>query len=226
MQSKKYGWDNFEHEVICNGLSKKEAEKMEVDLIKKYDSMNPQKGYNSNSGGFSGQTLKNSTKKKISEANKGERNGMYNCGKNHPMYGKTHTLEARLKISISQKGRTPWNKGKHTMTEEHKEKLQIINRGHKYNLGRYKTKETRKIISNKITKLWENEEYRKHMSEAHKGKRNNGTCRKVECNGQIFETVMDCASFIGVHRKTLSFWLRGVRPKPKKYDHLEIKFVE
>jgi hypothetical protein len=33
-------------------------------------------------------------------------------GKNHPMFGKTHTEEARKKISLSRTGQSPWNKGK------------------------------------------------------------------------------------------------------------------
>ena len=33
-------------------------------------------------------------------------------GKNNPMFGKTHSAVARKKISLSKKGRIPWNKGK------------------------------------------------------------------------------------------------------------------
>ena len=33
-------------------------------------------------------------------------------GKNNPMYGNRHSEESRKKMSESQKGRTPWNKGK------------------------------------------------------------------------------------------------------------------
>ncbi len=35
-------------------------------------------------------------------------------GAEHPMFGKCHTDETRRKISESNKGRTVWNKGKHT----------------------------------------------------------------------------------------------------------------
>lgn len=48
---KKYGWDNIKHEIILTGLSKKEAEQMEIELIAKYDSTNKRKGYNISLGG-------------------------------------------------------------------------------------------------------------------------------------------------------------------------------
>ena len=47
------------------------------------------------------------TLKNMSDSKKGQ-----NVGENNPMYGKTHTEESRKKMSDSQKGRTPWNKGK------------------------------------------------------------------------------------------------------------------
>ena len=33
-------------------------------------------------------------------------------GKDHPMYGKKHSGEARKRIGVAAKGRKPWNKGK------------------------------------------------------------------------------------------------------------------
>ena len=52
--------------------------------------------------GSMGKILSNKTKKKISIKVK---------GKNNPMFGKTHSAEARRKISLSKIGRIPWNKG-------------------------------------------------------------------------------------------------------------------
>ena len=43
---KKYGWENFEHIILCKQLSKKEAELKEVELIKKYKSHCCEYGYN------------------------------------------------------------------------------------------------------------------------------------------------------------------------------------
>lgn len=47
----KYGWDNFEHKILHTNLSKKEACEKEIELIKKYDTTNENKGYNISSGG-------------------------------------------------------------------------------------------------------------------------------------------------------------------------------
>tara|TARA_Y100000780_G_scaffold132785_1_gene119551 strand:- start:274 stop:477 length:204 start_codon:yes stop_codon:yes gene_type:complete len=43
------------------------------------------------------------TRRKLSEAGKGEKN---------PFYGKSHSEESKEKMSKSSKGRIPWNKGK------------------------------------------------------------------------------------------------------------------
>ena len=51
---RKYGWDNFEHEIIAEGLSRDEAFEMEKSLILKYDTQNKDKGYNIGEGGEHG----------------------------------------------------------------------------------------------------------------------------------------------------------------------------
>lgn len=63
-----------------------------------------------------GKTLSDETRKKLSEANKGENHPMYGrTGEKHPMYGKHHSDEARRKMSESRKGKK--------FSEEHKIKL-------------------------------------------------------------------------------------------------------
>ena len=46
-----YGWNAFQHEILYSGLTQEEANKIETELILKYDSNNPSKGYNSETGG-------------------------------------------------------------------------------------------------------------------------------------------------------------------------------
>ena len=100
----KYGWDNFEHNILFTELTKEQACLKEQELIKEYNSMNREFGYNSTSGGdiF---TMNEETKQKISQAMIGNQNNL-----GHPC-----SEEKKKKISNAQKGRE--------FTEEHKQKL-------------------------------------------------------------------------------------------------------
>jgi hypothetical protein len=50
----KYGWDNIRHDVIATGLTKEEANKLEIELIAKYKSNEREYGYNITPGGRDG----------------------------------------------------------------------------------------------------------------------------------------------------------------------------
>lgn len=50
---KKYGWDNFTHEVAYSNLNKQAADKLEKELIHKYNSI--EEGYNLKEGGSRGE---------------------------------------------------------------------------------------------------------------------------------------------------------------------------
>ena len=85
----KYGWDNFEHEILKEGLTLKEADELEREYIKEYDSSNPEKGYNIRGGGSHGH-LSEETKEKLKQTMEGRYNGEKN-----PFYGKAHTKEGK-----------------------------------------------------------------------------------------------------------------------------------
>lgn len=110
----KYGWDNIEHIILVEGITKEEACKIEIKLISEYKSNNPEFGYNLAIGGEtnSGWHLSENTKAKISKANTGYR----------------HSEEAKRKISEAFKGKSPSNKGK-SMSEEQKLKISNANKG-------------------------------------------------------------------------------------------------
>ena len=125
----KYGWDNFEHIVLLNGVTKSEAEEKEIELIKKYDSVNPQKGYNIENGGNCIGTHSEETKLKISKAQRGEKNHAF--GKPSPIKGRKASPEEIDKNRQAHLGQTPWNKGKRLSEDQRK------------NMGRYlRTPET------------------------------------------------------------------------------------
>lgn len=100
----KYGWDNFEHNILFQDLTKEEACKKEQELIAKYNAMDRNYGYNSTSGGDAF-VMNEETKQKISQSMMGNKNGL-----GHPC-----SEEKKKKISEAQKGRC--------LTEEHKQKL-------------------------------------------------------------------------------------------------------
>lgn len=105
----KYGWNNFDHEIILDNLSEDQAKSKEIELIKFYNSNNRIYGYNTTNGGDGVSGLKHSseTKKKLSEIQKGIR--------------KSPKTEFK-------KGIIPWNKGL-KFTEQHKKALSEAHKG-------------------------------------------------------------------------------------------------
>lgn len=64
----KYGWENFEHLILVEGLSKEQADLYETELIKMYKTTEKQYGYNIQKGGtaeqhHNGQTISLRNKK-------------------------------------------------------------------------------------------------------------------------------------------------------------------
>ena len=88
----KYGWDAFRHDILFTGLTQEEAERLEVDLIAKYQTQDPEKGYNLAAGGGvnCGFHRSEEFKQKLSKA----RAGVY-AGEHHNMYGKPRTVETK-----------------------------------------------------------------------------------------------------------------------------------
>lgn len=152
----KYGWDNIEHEVVCDGLSKEEAEQKEIELIADYQSNNNEFGYNVANGGNAIGKHSNETKNKISESLKG------------------HYVsdETKQKISEANKENMPWTYGKHHSEETKKKLSEALSGENNPNYGKSLSEETKRKLSkaNRGRKL--SEERKKKMSEAFKGENN------------------------------------------------------
>lgn len=128
----KYGWDNFEHEVIANNLTKEEADNFEKLLIEKLDTMNSKHGYNLKEGGSNGSHSKE-TKKKLSEFNKNKHLSEEHKNKiGESNKGKRRSEGTKRKLSEANKGKNTGKKhylyGKH-LPEETKRKLSEANKG-------------------------------------------------------------------------------------------------
>ena len=98
----KYGWDAFRHDILFTGLTQAEAEQLEVELIAKYRTTDPEKGYNLATGGEvnAGFHRTDEFKQKVSAA----RTGVY-AGERHSQYGKQRPEETREKIRAAQVGK-------------------------------------------------------------------------------------------------------------------------
>ena len=64
----KYGWNNFEHQILFENLTKEEADQKEIELIAFYKSNNKNYGYNLTAGGNSN-TLNEEQKEQRSKLN-------------------------------------------------------------------------------------------------------------------------------------------------------------
>lgn len=137
----RYGWDNIKHEILFDNLSRHDACKIEISLIEKHRSNNPQYGYNLSSGGeCSGSgvhrprsevaKLKQSfamTGRKATEETK-EKMRLARIGKSHPHgstkghYQPPHSEEWKKEMSARFKGENNPNYGKE-MSEEQKRKI-------------------------------------------------------------------------------------------------------
>ena len=99
----KYGWENFEGEIIEEGLTNNEASEKEVFYIEKFEAYNPDKGYNIIKDSREGQDTvrKNMSKsqrnKKLTdshiEATSNGLKGKY-VAENSSRWGEHHTEEA------------------------------------------------------------------------------------------------------------------------------------
>ena len=109
-----YGWENFDHLVLEEGLTSEQADKREKFWIKAFDSLNPEKGYNLSPGGKTKTSKKNSSSGKQVICK--ETGQVFNSLVEAALWGgmkKTSTSN----ISAQIKGEKP-SAGKHPVTGE------------------------------------------------------------------------------------------------------------
>lgn len=158
----KYGWDNFEHQIIKQDLTLEEADDLEKSLIKLFNTVNPH-GYNAKEGGANGRPSEE-TKRKMSESNTGKRHSDETKKKLSEINtGRHHTEETKRKISESTKNKI--------VSDETREKLRIVN------TGKHHSEESRKKMSRSQKIRMSSEEERIRLGELRRGK---GTGKRPE----------------------------------------------
>ena len=99
----KYGWDNFEHEILLEGLSEDEACQAEIEYISKYETTIDKHGYNYSSGGnvpSQEQCERMSKQRKgvpLSQEHKDKLKEYWKTHE-HPMQGKHRSEETKEKL--------------------------------------------------------------------------------------------------------------------------------
>lgn len=99
---KKYGWNNFDHEIIAEHLTEEEAKNFEKTLISKLELKNNQLGYNLTDGGDGtvGRVITDEIRKNLSMAQQGK-----HIGSDNQFYGKHHSEETKKHLSKMKKGK-------------------------------------------------------------------------------------------------------------------------
>lgn len=194
----KYGRENFVRVILVECDSKEELEKMERYYLEKVDAMHNPSYYNLTNSSIGwptekGKKLPEYWRAHMSESQRKRPPVTEETRRKLRIAntGKHHTEETRKKISDIQKGRK--------LSEEHKKKISLSNSGENnpwygkspseetrrmmsesqkrrfsnetiYNKGLPMTEGQKVLLSESVTKLWEDPEYKKRQRLAHSGK--------------------------------------------------------
>lgn len=207
---KKYGWNNIKHIIVAKGLTEDEAEWLESEMIKIYNTTNYKYGYNISPGG---NIMSEETKEKIS----------------YKLKGRIFNEEHKRKISLANTGRI--------VSNETKEKLRAINLGKTLspdtinkirikNIGHKTSEETKEKISKSNKGKIVSEETRKKQSESRykaiekygvgfvpeaKQGKEHPRSRSVICTTTmtVFDTISQAEKFYNI--KNVSMCCKGTR---------------
>lgn len=104
----KYGWDNFNKEVLAPAYSRAELDRLEIDFIRDYKATNPAYGYNIIAGGGGSTGLRHSdgAKEKIAAAMRGRETSPETRAKmSKNMLGKKMSPESIEKMAATKRGK-------------------------------------------------------------------------------------------------------------------------
>lgn len=188
---KHYGWDNISHEIIANGLTVTQAEKIEIETIRKHNACNSLYGFNRESGGLSAFTQHPEAKMLSSISHTGKKHTIETKEKIRQWHlGTTLSDETKQKISRKATGRH--------LSEETKAKLSEIFK------NRYISEESCAKISSALKGRTLSDDNRKFLSDLGKVTRNRK--KRVMCieTGQIFESAREASLSLGLNKGAIT----------------------
>ena len=144
----KYGWENFDHEILFDNLTKTEADKKEADLIKEYKTQEKRHGYNLKDGGSRGE-LDEETKRKIGLKSK--------CRK--------LSEEARKKVAEAKRGK---KQSAECINKRSRSLKQYYSKEENKRVGFCVSEETRKKMSDSRKGIKFSDEHKRKISKARK----------------------------------------------------------
>lgn len=175
----KYGWDNFQHEILFENFTKEEAKLMEQCYIALYNSYDSDKGYNNSLGGEGTYGFKPSskTRKKLSEIHK------------------KNWEDPKYREKMKERNKKMWE------NPERKEKQKERNK------KMWENPEHRKNMSIKAKERWKNPEFQEKMKKINEIAKIKHS-KKVIClsTNKVFNSISeagkyyDIKSFSGIGR--------------------------
>lgn len=219
----KYGWENFEGEILEEGLTAEESSVKEIEYIEKYNSANGDFGYNIVKSAQS--DFDDTRRLKISERNKGENNPRWGCHISEEHRRKiietnkkrVYTPEMRRNLSEARKKSyaegTVHPMSGHKHTQEAKDKMSKANKGHiPWNKGKKMSEVSPDYVPSFLGKH-HSEEARRKISEANKGRSNTACSKRVVCieTGVIYDSALEASRIIKRDVSQLCKCCRGVR---------------
>lgn len=190
---KKYGWNNIQHIIIAEGLTKEEACQLEKELIAKFKTTYRQYGYNIGEGGDVGNRGSHLTieqREAIAERSR----------------GRVKSKEEIEKIRFAHLGKA--------VSEETKSKLREINLGKKLSddTKRKISESTKgKCLSEETRNKLRESKKREHLSLETRKKLSESKYKKCICveTGKIFDSIYQASEFCNLSRSSITNALTG-----------------
>lgn len=220
----KYGRVMFHVVYVKDNISEEEATTLEQKLIDEgYDNLYNVGKFAKHGGDLmSYNPRKEEIRKKISNSVRAvyanmtqeERSAKYgSSGADNPMYGKTHSPEARAKMREANLGRAPSNKGKTNLEyfgeEKAKEISMKISASAKKRTGEH----------NPFYGKTHSDETKEKIRLANTGKRNVNCHKPVVINKLVYESVTYAAEVLGVTAGTILHRIKSDNPLYKGYAY-------